>query len=123
MIDRVFAGDTVEAILENLDLAASSGEAHAAWAAATAKTIRSRSPTSLKIALAQVRRGRTMSFEDCMRTEFRIVSRIVYGSDFYEGVRAIIIDKDNAPKWQPASLAEVTAADVERYFAPLERRT
>jgi enoyl-CoA hydratase len=119
VIDRVFANDTVEAILENLDLVASSGEVHAAWAEATAKTIRSRSPTSLKIALSQVQRGKTMSFEDCVRTEFRIVSRIVYGSDFYEGVRATIIDKDNAPKWQPASLAEVTTAEVERYFAPL----
>jgi len=73
----------------------------------------------LKIALAQVRRGRDWSFEDCMRAEFRIVSRIVHGHDFYEGVRAVIVDKDNAPRWQPATLGEVTDADVERHFAPL----
>jgi enoyl-CoA hydratase len=56
-----------------------------------------------------------------MRAEFRIVSRIVRGEDFYEGVRAVIIDKDNAPRWRPASLSEVTAAEVERHFAPLDR--
>ena len=75
---------------------------------------------SLKIALAQMRAGRFMAFDDCMRTEFRIVSRIVHGHDFYEGVRAVIIDKDNAPAWQPATLGEVSAAEVERHFSPLE---
>lgn len=54
-----------------------------------------------------------------MATEFRIVSRVIHGHDFYEGVRAVIVDKDNAPKWQPASLAEVSNAEVERHFAPL----
>jgi enoyl-CoA hydratase len=54
-----------------------------------------------------------------MRTEFRIVSRVILGSDFYEGVRAVIVDKDNRPRWQPATLADVSAAQVERYFAPL----
>ena len=112
-IDRMFGADTVERILQNLDGAA--GEA-ADWASATAAIIRSRSPTSLKIALEQVRRGASLSFEDCMRTEYRIVSRVLHGHDFYEGVRAVIVDKDNAPRWQPASLAEVGAEEVARYF-------
>jgi enoyl-CoA hydratase len=56
-----------------------------------------------------------------MRAEFRIVSRIVEGADFYEGVRAVIVDKDNAPRWQPATLAAVSAADVERHFAAVPR--
>ena len=55
-----------------------------------------------------------------MQAEFRIVSRIVYSHDFYEGVRAVIIDKDNRPRWRPAALADVGDAEVERYFAPLE---
>ena len=64
---------------------------------------------SLKIALAQMRRGATLSISTtCMRTEFRIVSRVMHGHDFYEGVRAVIVDKDNAPRWRPAALAEVT---------------
>jgi enoyl-CoA hydratase len=54
-----------------------------------------------------------------MQTEFRIVSRIIHGHDFYEGVRAVIVDKDNAPHWRPATLAEVSDAEVERHFAPL----
>jgi enoyl-CoA hydratase len=112
-IDRLFAGERVEDILERLD-----GEA-GDWAAATAQTIRAKSPTSLKIALAQVRRGRDWSFEDCMRCEFRIVSRIVHGHEFYEGVRAVIVDKDNAPRWKPAMLSEIGDAEVERYFASL----
>jgi enoyl-CoA hydratase/carnithine racemase len=91
------------------------------WAVKTAAAIRTKSPLSLKIALAQVRRGRDWSFGDCMRAEFRIVSRIVYGHDFYEGVRAVIVDKDNVPRWQPAGLADAADADVERHFAYARR--
>jgi enoyl-CoA hydratase len=119
-IDRLFAGDRVEAILAALDREAAAGGLEAAFAAATAATIRGKSPTSLKIALAQVRSGKTLTFDACMQTEFRIVSRIIHGHDFYEGVRAVIIDKDNAPRWQPGTLAEVSAAEVERHFAPLQ---
>ncbi len=54
-----------------------------------------------------------------MRMEYRMVNRIVAGHDFYEGVRAVIIDKDNAPKWQPADPAGVSDADVAAYFVPL----
>ncbi len=112
-VGRLFAGNTVEDILRALDGASDE------WAAAAA-TIRTKSPTSLRLALAQVRRGRDWSFEQCMQAEMRIVSRVVYGHDFYEGVRAVIVDKDNAPRWQPATLGEVTGAEVERHFAPLD---
>jgi len=119
-IDRLFAASSVEGILANLDAEARASGEDAEWAAETAATIRSRSPTSLKIALAQVRRGKNWSFEECMRAEFRIVSRVVYGADFYEGVRAVIIDKDNRPRWRPGTLGEVGPAEVERYLAPLD---
>jgi enoyl-CoA hydratase len=115
LIDRAFVGERVEAILDRLD-AESAGSA---FAAAAARTIRGKSPMSLKIALAQVRGGANWDFEECMRVEFRIVSRVVHGHDFYEGVRAVIVDKDNAPQWSPASLAAVGRADVEHYFAAL----
>ncbi len=118
-MDRLFAGDRIEDILSALDREASSGGADADFAAATAATMRTKSPTSLKIALAQMRVGAALSFDACMQTEFRIVSRLIHGQDFYEGVRAVIVDKDNAPRWRPATLAEVTPADVERHFAPL----
>jgi enoyl-CoA hydratase len=117
VIERLFAGDRVEDILARLDMEASSGGADAPWAGAVAATVRSKAPLSLKLALAQVRRGRDWSFADCMRAEWRIVSRVAYGEDFYEGIRAVIIDKDNRPRWRPASLAEVTQAEVDRHFA------
>jgi enoyl-CoA hydratase len=56
-----------------------------------------------------------------MQTEFRIVSRVIHGHDFYEGVRAVIVDKDNAPHWRPATLADVSDAEIARHFAPLPR--
>jgi enoyl-CoA hydratase len=119
-IDRLFAGDQVGAILARLEHDAGETDPDAQWAKTTAAVINAKSPTSLKIALAQMRRGRAWSFAQCMKAEFRIVSRIVYSHDFYEGVRAVIIDKDNRPRWRPATLAEVGDAEVERYFAPLE---
>jgi len=119
VIDRLFAGDMVENILAGLDREAGTGSGDAEWARKTAATIRTKSPLSLKITLAQVRRGKEWDFDTCMRMEFRIVSRIIHGHDFYEGVRAVIVDKDNQPRWQPATLADVGEADVERHFAPL----
>ena len=118
-IDRLFAGNRVEGIVEAIEREAAAGGADAAWAGKTAATIRTKSPLSLKLALAQVRRGKSYDFETCMRTEFRIVSRVIQDHDFYEGVRAVIVDKDNQPRWQPATLAAVSAAEVERHFEPL----
>ena len=114
-----FEADQVEEILGALDAEGAMQGPNAAFAAETAALMRTKSPTSLKLALAQMRRGATLDFAECMRTEFRIVSRVVRGHDFYEGVRAVIIDKDQAPQWQPASLAAVDPAEVERHFAPV----
>jgi enoyl-CoA hydratase len=118
-IDRLFADDMVENILAALDQETSSGGADAEWAEKTSAAMRAKSPLSLKLALAQVRRGKTWDFETCMRMEFRIVSRVIHGHDFYEGVRAVIVDKDNKPHWRPPTLADVDEAEVERHFAPL----
>jgi enoyl-CoA hydratase len=117
-IDRLFKGDRVEDILAALDReTGADGE----WAQNTAATMRTKSPLSLKLALAQVRRGKTFDFATCMRAELRIVSRVIHGHDFYEGVRAVIVDKDNKPRWQPATLSDVSDAEVERHFAPIEQ--
>jgi enoyl-CoA hydratase len=117
-IDRLFVGGRVEDILRRLDAESEMRGPDAGFAGATAAVIRSKSPTSLKIAMVQLRSGRALSFTDCMRAEFRIVSRIVRGHDFYEGVRAAIVDKDQKPLWQPDTLAGVTDREIERYFAP-----
>jgi enoyl-CoA hydratase len=118
-VDRLFHRDRVEDVLTALDGEAAGNGIDAAFALTAAALIRAKSPTSLKIALAQMRRGSALDFTECMRTEFRIVSRVMHGHDFYEGIRAVIIDKDQAPRWQPPALEAVTAAEVERYFAPL----
>jgi enoyl-CoA hydratase/carnithine racemase len=118
-IDRLFRPDRVEDILTALDAEGAADGDEAAFAAAAAALMRTKSPTSLKLTREQMRRGAALDFTDCMRTEFRIVSRIVHEHDLYEGIRAVIIDKDQAPRWQPPALAEVSSAEVQRYFAPL----
>ncbi|HKD21493.1 MAG TPA: enoyl-CoA hydratase/isomerase family protein [Rhizomicrobium sp.] len=115
-IDRLFGGASVETILSALDKDGSE------WAAETAKTIRAKSPTATKLAFRQIREGKKLDFDDCMRMEFRMVSRVVAGHDFYEGVRATIIDKDQSPKWQPSRLEDVSDKDIDAYFAPLGDR-
>jgi enoyl-CoA hydratase len=119
-IDHLFRDDNVEDILAALNRESISRSPAAGWAGATAAAIRGKSPTSLKIALAQLRRGKDWSFTECMKAEFRIVSRIIRGHDFYEGVRAVIIDKDNLPRWKPDRLGQVLPLDIDGYFAPLE---
>jgi enoyl-CoA hydratase len=114
-IDTIFSANTIEAILERLERDGSD------WALDTAATIRSKSPTATKLAFHQIREGKNKSFDDCMRMEFRMVNRVIAGHDFYEGVRATIIDKDGAPKWQPDSLAAVSDKDIDAYFAPLAK--
>jgi enoyl-CoA hydratase len=112
-IDRTFSEGSVDGILAALDADGSE------WARATAATIRKKSPTSLKLTFRQLREGRHLSFDDCMRMEFRMVNRVIAGHEFYEGVRAAIIEKNNAPKWRPAEIVQVTSGDVDAYFAPL----
>lgn len=109
-IDETFAGDSVEAIVAALQARGDD------WSVETAKTILTKSPTSLKVTFRQVREGGAKSFNDCMVTEYRMACGCVAGHDFYEGVRAVVIDKDQQPKWQPASLEQVSAADVAAYF-------
>jgi enoyl-CoA hydratase len=120
-IDRLFQGGSVENILAALDGEAAGGGTLAAFARKTAALMRTKSPLSMKLALRQVRLGGMLDFDTCMRTEFRIVSRVVRGHDTFEGIRAVIVDKDQAPRWQPPTLEAVSAAEVERHFAPLER--
>jgi enoyl-CoA hydratase len=114
-IDRCFAADSVDGILSRLDAEATS------WARDTAAVLRRKSPTSLKVALGQLRRGAQLEdFGAAMRMEYRLSQRFMAAPDFYEGVRAAVIDKDQMPRWQPASLAEVSDEVVARYFAPLD---
>lgn len=115
-IDRCFAAESVEGICAALE--ADGG----AFAAETLETLKSRSPTSLKVTLEALRRGAGLSFDDAMVMEYRLSQACMAGHDFYEGIRALIIEKDNAPKWSPDTLEGVSPELVERHFAPLGDR-
>ena len=112
-IDRNFAGDTVERILDAL--AADGSD----WALETRAGLLTKSPTSLKITLRQLIVGRGYDLEQALRLEYRLTQHVMAAHDFYEGVRAVLVDKDQKPQWRPATLAEVTDAMVAAYFAPL----
>lgn len=74
------------------------------------------SPTSLKVTLKQLTLGANLNLAECLRMEFRLGNHHVRDSDFAEGVRALLIEKDNQPKWKPASLQEVTGERVDSFF-------
>lgn len=81
--------------------------------------LRAKSPLSVAIAHQQMRRGAGLSFAEAMRLEYRIVTRVIRGTEFYEGVRALIIDKDNAPHWSAARVEDIDPATVDSYFQPV----
>jgi enoyl-CoA hydratase len=114
-IDRCFAGDTVEDILAAL-------RGHDAGPANDAASlIATRSPIAVSVALEAVRRAAKMdTLEEVLVQDYRVSSASARSHDLVEGIRAQIIDKDRNPKWSPATLAEITAADVEAYFAPVD---
>ena len=111
-IDACFARPDRAAILEALRQAETQGRSFAARARAA---MLEKSPTSQAIALRQMALGATIDFDEALRMDYRIVSRICRGHDFYEGVRAVIVDKDNRPLWAPPP----SRGEVDAYFAPL----
>ncbi len=113
-IDRLFAFDTVEEIFTALEADGSE------WALAQLAVLKTKSPQSLKVSLRQLRTGATLqTFAENMAMEYALGGRVVSTHDFQEGVRAVIVDKDNAPKWSPADLSGVTDAALDALFAPL----
>ncbi|WP_411290003.1 enoyl-CoA hydratase/isomerase family protein [Sphingorhabdus sp.] len=113
-INRHFASDHFEDILASLE-----GD-ESEWAMRELATLRTKSPQTCKVALRQLSAGAAMSdFADNMAMEYRIASRVIVRPDFAEGVRAVIIDKDNAPNWDPATPEGVTDDLIEAIFAPL----
>ena len=113
LIDQCFSKDSLDQVL--VALHASGDE----WSKLTASKIREKSPTSLKVTFRQLREGGTLDFEACMVMELRLALRFMEDHDFYEGVRAVIVEKDNQPRWLPSNVSEVTNEAVERYFLPL----
>lgn len=114
-IDHCFAADSMEGILDRL------AEDGSEWATQTAETIRQKSPTATKVAFKQMLVGAQVDFDRAMQIEYRLSQRFMAGPDFFEGVRALLVEKDNAPKWMPADLESVEEAAVDAYFAPMEQ--
>ncbi len=114
-IDECFAGDTVA------DIVAALRGHDAGPANDAADLVASRSPISVSVALQAVRRAAKLeTLEDVLIQDYRVSSATARSHDLVEGIRAQVIDKDRNPKWSPASLAAVTAADVDAYFAPVD---
>lgn len=112
-IEKAFAGDTVEEILNNLHKIGDD------WAMNTLKLLSKMSPASLKITLRQLQLGKTMTLDECLKMEFRLATHCCIDSDFKEGVRALLIDKDQKPQWKHSKVEEVTQDYVARFFSPL----
>jgi enoyl-CoA hydratase len=90
------------------------------WCQDVAALMKMKSPTSLKVTLHALREAEKLDFDECIQMEFRLTSRFIEGHDFFEGIRAVVIDKDQNPHWKPATLEGVAPANVKKYFAPLE---
>ncbi|KAK7350556.1 hypothetical protein VNO77_09302 [Canavalia gladiata] len=121
MINKCFSRRTVEEILSYLEMEAMRKADN--WISATIQTLKKSSPTSLKVFLRLIREGRLLGVGQCLVCEYRIVCHIVkghYSMDFFEGCRAILIDKDRNPKWEPSKLELVSDSDVDRYFSKLD---
>jgi len=113
-IDRLFGGASVEAVLAALEAEGSD------WAKAQAAAMAPKSPLSAKVAFRLIAGGlNPRSLADDLVVEYRLAARLALAGDFREGVRAVIVDKDNAPAWRPARLEDVSEAMVDAIFAPL----
>lgn len=110
LIESCFAAESVEAIVSRLE------ERNEEWSKTVLETLLSKSPTSLKVTYEHLTRASAMDFNAIMETEFNIALQFLKTPDFFEGIRAVIIDKDQSPKWQPMKLEEVTSERVASYF-------
>lgn len=114
-IDRHFTNQpNVAAILASLATETTQYE----WASATIALLKKRSPTMLEVSHRAYERGRSMTLADCFRMELELTRQAFLHGDIFEGIRALMIDKDQAPKWKPATLAEVSPQRVEKFFVP-----
>lgn len=111
LIDAAFSENTADDIIDHLS------DIDHDWARETLAVLKKMSPISLKVITEQLNRGAQLEFDDCMIMEYRIVMAIIsYASDFYEGVRAVLIDKDHNPNWIPPTLDEVSQEMVMAHF-------
>lgn len=121
-IDECFSKDTVEEIIQSCEVEVR--KEGNGWLGAVLKELKRSSPTGLKITLRSIREGRKQTLAECLKKEFRLtmnILRTTISNDVYEGIRALTIDKDNSPKWDPPSLDKVMDNKVELVFQPFEK--
>eukprot|EP01091_Cochliopodium_minus_P012943 TRINITY_DN4046_c0_g1_i2.p1 TRINITY_DN4046_c0_g1~~TRINITY_DN4046_c0_g1_i2.p1 ORF type:complete len:298 (-),score=75.59 TRINITY_DN4046_c0_g1_i2:22-915(-) len=115
IINSAFSKNSVEEIVDFLE------KNNSEFSQKTLKSLRRMSPTALKVTFRQIREGERLKMdpEACLKMEYRMSQHFFTQKDFFEGVRALLVDKDNKPKWNPTSLSEVTQEMVQKYFDPL----
>ncbi len=118
-IAEVFSRPSLGEIIAALEAASGREGPHAAFAAETLAAVRKGCPTTAAIALEQMKRGLGRDLGACLKMDMRIVTHVLQGGNFYEGVRAVLVDRDNAPKWQPPRFEDLTGEEVEAHFAPI----
>lgn len=89
------------------------------WALQQIEVLNKMSPTSMKVTLRQLQEGSKLNLAECLKMEYRLSQRFMKGNDFYEGIRAVLVDKDNSPKWNPSSLADLSKEKEDCYFETL----
>lgn len=120
LLDKCFSHDTVEEIIDAVECEA--GRTKDAWCISTLKRLKEVSPLSLKVSLRSIREGRFQTLDQCLVREYRMSLQGItkqISNDFCEGVRARVVDKDFAPKWDPPSVEHVSKDMVDQYFSPL----
>jgi enoyl-CoA hydratase/carnithine racemase len=110
IIDNCFSGEDVESIFKMLS------KSDNPWHGEILNTLKQKAPLSLKITLAQLQKAKSMTMADCVKMDYCLVGHFMRDHDFYEGVRALLVDKDKTPHWQPESLSMATSARVADYF-------
>ena len=114
LINSIFSADTVEGILEGLEKEGTD------WCLKQISVLRKMSPVSLKVTLEQLKKGAHLNLREVLEMEYRVSQRCMEGSDFYEGIRALLVDRDNNPVWKPSCLEDVSYNLVSSYFSHLQ---
>ena len=112
-IARLFNANNLEEIYKNL------ANDNSEWSTKQIQLLNKMSPTSLKVAIEQLKLGSQMNLQKCFHMEYQLCQRFLSGNDFCEGVRALLVDRDNKPKWNPSSVKDVDQALIDWYFTPL----
>ncbi|XP_065833633.1 3-hydroxyisobutyryl-CoA hydrolase, mitochondrial-like [Oscarella lobularis] len=112
-INDCFSASTIEGIFKSLENDGSD------WAKSQLKALKKMSPTSMKVTLRQLQLGAKMSLKEDLEMEYRMSQQCMEGHDFFEGIRAVLVDRDQQPRWSPPHISDVSDSDVERFFQSL----